>query len=73
MTISMYLAAKDIMRDIQTLKTVFDAGSPKLVEPLAGFLQPLNISFSERAGDIQIQVTPTEFALIGIFINAIKE
>lgn len=68
MTITLYLNKITLLRDIQTLKTIFDADHPNLVEPLKYFLQPLDISsepFSRN--NVQIQVTPLEFALIGVF------
>lgn len=68
MTITLYLNKSTLLRDIQTLQTIFDAGMPQLVEPLSKMLQPLDISsepFSQN--NVQIQVTPIEFALIGVF------
>jgi hypothetical protein len=68
MTITLYLQKETLLRDLQTLQQIFNAGSPKLVEPLSKFIQPLNISSNEFTRDnVIIQVTPEEFALIGVF------
>ena len=69
MTITLYLNKLDLIRDLQTLQTIFQANSPEIVIPLKSFLNPLNISsvpFIDK-NNIQIQVTPEEFSLIGIF------
>lgn len=68
MTITLNLHQDTIIRDLQTLHTIFEAEHIELVEPLRTFLQPLNISSREfSVGNIAIQVTPKEFALIGVF------
>jgi hypothetical protein len=68
MTITLYLQKETLLRDLQTLQQIFNAGSPELVEPLSKFIQPLNISSNEFTRDnVIIQVTPEEFALIGVF------
>ncbi len=77
MTISLYLGVTYLLRDLKTLQTIFDAGKPELVEPLSGFLQPLDIYTTQYHSPtgittrIQIQVSPEEFALIGIFNRVI--
>jgi len=72
MTITLYLQQKTFLRDLATLQQIFNAGSPELVEPLSKFIQPLNISSTEFSINcITIQVTPEEFALIGIFNGGI--
>lgn len=72
MTITLYLQKETLLRDLQTIRTIFDAGYPEMVEPLSGFLQPLDILTWERKGNpVAIQVTPEEFALIGVFNGGI--
>jgi hypothetical protein len=73
MTITLYLQKETFLRDLTTLQQIFNAGIPELVEPLGKFMQPLNISISEwnPKHNIVINVTPEEFALIGIFNGGI--
>ena len=73
MTITLYLYKETILKDLVTLKTIFDAGIPELANPLSGFLQNINISTDPKPGfnAIAIQVTPEEFALIGVFNGGI--
>lgn len=68
MTITLNLQKETLLKDLQTLQTIFNAGLPELVKPLSKFMKPLNISSSEFTRDnIQIQVTLDEFALIGTY------
>lgn len=71
MTITLYLQKETLLRDLQTIRTIFDAGYPEMVEPLSGFLQPLDILTFKRGASVAIQVTPEEFALIGVFNGGI--
>jgi len=73
MTITLYLQKETLLRDIQTLHAIFKAGNPDFVEPLNKFFQPLNISTVKKYSqfDVAIQVTPEEFALIGVFNGGI--
>jgi hypothetical protein len=68
MTITLYLNKINLLRDLQTLQAIFDAGTPKLVEPLRGFLHSLDISLEPfTRNNTIIQVTPEEFTLIRVF------
>jgi len=70
MTITLYLSQHTLLRDLQTIQTILDAGTPELVIPLNGFLQPLEIVLIKPQNgfnNIPIQVTTAEFALIGCF------
>ena len=71
MTITLHLQKETLLRDLQTLQQIFNAGSPELVEPLSKFIQPLNISTFKQHSEVAIQVTPEEFALIGVFNGGI--
>jgi len=72
MTITLHLKQENILTDLKTLQAIFQAGSPELVQGLRSFLQPLTISSGEfTRGNISIQVTPEEFALIGVFNGGI--
>ncbi len=72
MTITLYLRKATLLRDIQTLQTIFNAEKPELVQPLRAYLQSLNIDTEQTTNsDVAIQVTPEEFALIGIFNGGI--
>jgi len=73
MTITLYLQKETLLRDLQTLHAIFQAGNPELVETLNKFFQRLDISTVEtyKHHDVAINVTPEEFALIGIFNGGI--
>jgi hypothetical protein len=73
MTITLYLQKETLLRDLQTLQVIFQAGSPEFVEPLSKFFQPLAISTVKQYSqyDVAIQVIPEEFALIGVFNGGI--
>ena len=72
MTITLYLNKITLLRDLQTLQTIFNAGTPELVEPMSKFLHPLNISSEPfTRNNAIIQVTLEEFALIGVFNGGI--
>lgn len=73
MTITLYLHKETLLRDLKTIKVIFDAVNPEFIEPLRAFLQPLDISTVKRYSqfDVAIQVTPEEFAMIGIFNKGI--
>lgn len=71
MTITLYLQKETLLRDIQTLQAIFSF-TIELVEKLKTHYEPLNIStrkYSET--NVAIQVTPEEFALIGVFNGGI--
>jgi hypothetical protein len=68
MTITLYLQKETLLRDLETLKGVFNAKQPEVVQSIRNYLPSLNISSSEFTRDnVIIQVSPEEFALIGIF------
>lgn len=69
MTITLYLQKETLLRDLATLQQIFNAGIPELVEPLSKFFQALDVSTVKRYSqyDVAINVTPEEFALIGVF------
>lgn len=71
MTITLYLQKETLLRDLQTLQTLFTY-SIEIVDKLRGHYEPINISSSEfTVGNVSIQVTPEEFALIGVFNGGI--
>lgn len=71
MTITLYLQNKTLLRDLETLRIIFQY-KPEAFNELREYYKPLNISSSEfTIGNICIQVTPEEFALIGIFNQGI--
>lgn len=68
MTITLNLQADTVLKDLQTLQHIFEANSPDIVASLKTSLDPLTISSTPHSvGNIEIQVTPVEFSLIGIF------
>lgn len=73
MTITLYLYSKTLLRDLQTLLVIFKMETSKEVEDLKSFYKPLNISTQKSTKEeiVAIQVTPTEFALIGVFNGGI--
>lgn len=71
MTITLYLQKETLLRDLATLQTLFGY-SIEMADKLRGHYEPINISsvpFINK--NITIQVTPTEFALIGVFNGGI--
>ena len=67
MTITLYLQKETLLRDLQTLLVLFGY-TVEVADKLRGHYEPLNISLTEFTRDsVTIQVTPTEFALIGVF------
>lgn len=71
MTITLYLQKETLLRDLATLQALFNF-SVEMVDKLRGNYTPLNISSNEFTRDnVIIQVTPTEFALIGVFNGGI--
>lgn len=67
MTITLYLQKETLLRDLATLLIIFQV-KLNSVEELRKYYEPLNISLSEFTKDnVIIQVTPEEFALIGVF------
>ena len=76
MTITLYLQKETLLRDLQTLQRIFQYNNVEgLIEKLRKYYEPLNISISKEdlilSGQVAIQVTPEEFALIGIFNGGI--
>ena len=72
MTITLYLQKETLLRDLQTLQAIFQYTNVEVVDKLRTHYEPLNISSSEFMRDcISIQVTPEEFALIGVFNGGI--
>jgi hypothetical protein len=71
MTITLYLQKETLLRDLQTLQVIFQY-TVEVVEKLRTHYEPLNISSTEfTVGNVTIQVTPEEFALIGVFNGGI--
>lgn len=71
MTITLYLQKETLLRDLQTLVHILQKNIENL-EALRKYYEPLNISSSEfTVGNVSIQVTPEEFALIGVFNGGI--
>lgn len=68
MTVTLYLNKITLLRDLQTLKTIFEDDEPEMIEEMRGHLHPLNISSEPfTRNNVVINVTMEEFALIGIF------
>lgn len=71
MTITLYLQKETLLRDITTIQSVINAPIG-YVEKLRSYHEPLNISTNGLDKTMTaIQVTPEEFALIGIFNKGI--
>lgn len=72
MTITLYLQKETLLRDLQTLQYIFQHNNIEVVERVRKHYEPLNISSNEFTRDcMTIQVTPEEFALIGVFNGGI--
>lgn len=72
MTITLYLQKETLLRDLQTLRIIFQYNI-EMVERLRKYYTQLDVSTTKRYSefDVAIQVTPEEFALIGIFNEGI--
>lgn len=72
MTITLYLQKETLLRDLQTLHHIFQYNI-EMVEGLRKYYTQLDISTTKRYSqfDVAIQVTPEEFALIGVFNGGI--
>lgn len=72
MTITLYLYHKTLIRDLQTLTHIFQYNI-EMVDKLRKHYEPLNIFAlkSTKEDTVAIQVTPEEFALIGVFNGGI--
>jgi hypothetical protein len=68
MTITLNLQKDTFLRDLETLKAIFSY-TIEVVDKLRSHYEPLNISSTawNPQQNIEIQVTPEEFALIGVF------
>lgn len=73
MTITLYLQKETLLRDLQTLQHIFQYNNLEMIEGLRKYYSQLDISTTKRYSqfDVAIQVTPEEFALIGIFNEGI--
>ncbi|HSE99808.1 MAG TPA: hypothetical protein VLA48_02840 [Nitrososphaeraceae archaeon] len=72
MTITLYLQKETLLRDLQTLQTIFSFTIPEHIDKLRKHYEPLNIFANETTNDsVTIQVTVEEFALIGVFNGGI--
>lgn len=71
MTITLYLQKETLLRDLQTLQHIFQKNIESL-EVLRKHYEPINVSsvpFINK--NVTIQVSPEEFALIGVFNGGI--
>lgn len=72
MTITLYLQKETLLRDLQTLQHIFQYNNIEVVEKLKAHYRTLDISTEKTfTSQIAIQVTPEEFALIGVFNGGI--
>lgn len=69
MTITVYSKEEKYLSDLQILKTIFDAGSPELVEPLSKFMRPLDICLTDSLNRVAFNLTVEEFALLGVYMG----
>ena len=71
MTITSHLQKGTLLRDLQTLQHIFQLDI-ETIDKLRKHYEPLNISSTEFTRDnVTIQVTPEEFAKIGVFNGGI--
>jgi len=67
MTITLYLQKETLLRDLATLQHIFKKNI-EVIDSLIKHYEPLNISTCNKGGNsVSIQVSPEEFALIGVF------
>ena len=69
MTITLFLNKSSLIQDLSTLHHIFDAGIPELIVPMSKYMNPITISLENKQDMVAVNVTPQEFALIGIFIG----
>ena len=68
MTIELNAKIDTLLDDLSVLDAIFKAESPELVEDMNKYMVLKNISTSAHIiGNIIINVTPLELALIGVF------
>jgi len=72
MTITLYLQKETLLRDLATLSIIFQV-KINSVEEIRKYYEPLKITTEPKDGfkSVAIQVTPEEFALIGVFNGGI--